>query len=97
MMRIFVICTPLFFPRYNMGHQINENETGRACSSHGRNEKYVENLLVKHEGKRLIGSGFKIMEWVHVAEKRTLWRNLTSNSGPTEMRAFLTVEFLKLQ
>jgi hypothetical protein len=37
------------------------------------------------------------MEWVHVAEKRVLWQNLTNISDSTEVRNFLTVEFLKIQ
>jgi hypothetical protein len=41
--------------KYNYNDQVQEDETGRACSTHGKPEECVHSLVGKPEGKRPLG------------------------------------------
>jgi hypothetical protein len=61
-----------------------------ACSTHGRDEKRVKNLVRGSEGKRPLGRwrctsenntkmdlreiGWKVVDWMHLAQDRDQWR-----------------------
>jgi hypothetical protein len=54
-MKMFVICIPLFFPRYFKGDQTKQNETGGHVARMEEIRNMAKVLIVKHEGKKLIG------------------------------------------
>jgi hypothetical protein len=45
----------VFFAKYYYGIQIKEDDTGRACNTNVRDEKFIKYLVGKPEGKRLLG------------------------------------------
>jgi hypothetical protein len=67
---------------------------GGECSTHGRDEKYIKNLIGKPEGKRPRGRrrcgsednikmdlreiGWKVVDWIHLAQDRSRWRALVN-------------------
>jgi hypothetical protein len=76
--RSFVICT------LHQGDQVEEN--GRACSTHGRDEKCIKMLVGKPKVKRPLGRhrrrwgnnirmgfreiGWEGVDWMHLAQDR---------------------------
>jgi hypothetical protein len=73
---------------------IKEDEMGEACSVHGGDEKCVQLLLGKPEGKRPVRRlrhrrednikmdlreiGFGCVDWIHLAQDRDWWRALVN-------------------
>ena len=64
-MRSLIICTP---HEYCSGDQIEKNEMDGACSTYGERRSVYRVLVVKREGKWLLGrprlSGTIILKWI---------------------------------
>jgi hypothetical protein len=59
---------------------------GGACSTHERHEKCIQNFIIKHKGKGLLGSsrrrwedtiimdlketGLEVLDWLHLVQDR---------------------------
>jgi hypothetical protein len=48
--------------RYHQVDQVKANEVGRACGTHGRGLKNVQDLVEKPEGKRSLGRPRRSLE-----------------------------------
>jgi hypothetical protein len=84
----------MLFIRYNQNDQVKEDEMGRACSTHGREEGSMQAFGGKLEGKRLLGRprsrweddikidhreiGWGGMDWIHMAQDRDQWQALVN-------------------
>jgi hypothetical protein len=73
-MRSFIICT---HPQISYADQIEENEVGGACGTHGRGEKSVKGFYGrKPEGKRPLGRPRCIWEdGIRMDLKEIGWRS----------------------
>jgi hypothetical protein len=43
------------FTKHYYSEQVKEGEEGGACSTHGKDEKFIQNFIEKPEGKRPLG------------------------------------------
>jgi len=82
----------VFLAQYFLGDQIEKNEMGGACSTHGGEERCIQGFGGKPEVKRPLGRprrrlGNKIdlwkvgcggMDWIELAEDRDSWRALVN-------------------
>jgi hypothetical protein len=44
----------VLFSKYFYGKQMKEDEMARICSTRGRHDKCIQNLIIKPEGKRAL-------------------------------------------
>jgi hypothetical protein len=74
--------------------QIKEDDIGGACNTHGKNEKYINILVGKPDGKRPLGRpkrrwedniwvdlgemSWEGMEWIHMAQDRDQLRAIVN-------------------
>jgi len=86
-MRSLMICTA---HQILLGVQVEKNETGGTCSTCGGEERGIEDLVEKPEGKRPLGRprcrwedsikmdlqevGCGRMDWIDLAQDRDSWR-----------------------
>jgi hypothetical protein len=60
-----------------LGDKVKKNEMGGACSTHGRGEKYIKDLVGKPVGKRPLGRPGRrreiILQWIFGKQGESLW------------------------
>ena len=90
-MRSLVICT---VHQMLLGDKIEKNEMGGACSAYGGEERRIQGLVGKPEGKRPLGRsrrrwednikmdleevGWWGMDWIDLAQDRDRWQALAN-------------------
>jgi hypothetical protein len=82
------------FAKYNLNHEVKEDEMGRACSTNGEKRNAYTILVGKPEGKSPLGRprhmcvddikidlreiGWDGVDWIYLVQDRDQWRALVS-------------------